>query len=58
MVISGQQPAQATLYLGDEGVPFYEFGKRFRSLVSFCPFSSILMLGGFGNITKGEMDFW
>lgn len=39
VVIAGQQPAQATLYLGDEGVPFFEFGKRFRSLVRFDPFS-------------------
>ena len=26
--------------------------------MKICPFSSILMLGGFGNITKGEMNFW
>lgn len=58
VVIAGQQPAQATLYLGDEGVPFFEFGKRFRSLVRFDPFSQLAILGGFGNITKGEMDFW
>lgn len=58
IVISGQQPAQATLYLGEEGEPFFEYGQRFRNTVRFCPFSHVLIIGGFGNITKGEMDFW
>lgn len=58
VVIAGQQPAQATLYHGDEGVPFFELGRRFRSVVRFCPFTHLVMLGGFGNITKGEIDFW
>jgi len=41
-----------------DGEPHFEFGKRFRNTIRVCPFSSSLMLGGFGNITKGEMDFW
>jgi len=35
-----------------------EFGKRFRNTIRICPFSHCVMMGGFGNITKGEMDFW
>lgn len=58
VVISGQQPAVSTLYMGEDGEPHFEFGKRFRNMARFCPFSNLLMLGGFGNITKGEMDIW
>lgn len=38
--------------------PLFEFGKRFRNTLRICPFSQTLLIGGFGNITKGEMDFW
>jgi len=41
-----------------DGQPHFEFGKRFRNTIRICPFSNSLMIGGFGNITKGEMDFW
>lgn len=41
-----------------DGEPKFEFGKRFRNTAKICPFSSILICGGFGNINKGEMDFW
>ena len=58
IVISGQQPAQSTLYLGEEAEPYFEYGQRFRNMVRFSPFSNTLIIGGFGNITKGEMDFW
>lgn len=35
----------------------FEFGKRFRSTIRICPFSSLAMIGGFGNLA-GEIDFW
>jgi uncharacterized protein with WD repeat len=57
IVVSGQQPATATMYNG-EGQPHFEFGKRFRNTIRICPFVNALMIGGFGNITKGEMDLW
>jgi translation initiation factor 2A len=38
--------------------PLFEFGKRFRNTLRLCPFSQTIVIGGFGNITKGEMDFW
>lgn len=41
-----------------DGEPVSEFGKRFRNTIRICPFDNFLLLGGFGNITKGEMDFW
>ena len=47
----------ATMY-DLNGEPTFEFGKQFRNTIKICPFSSILMIGGFGNITKGEMNFW
>lgn len=57
IVISGQQPSTATMYNAD-GEPAFEFGKRFRNTMKICPFGNSMMIGGFGNITKGEMDFW
>jgi translation initiation factor 2A len=57
IVVSGQQPATATMYNVD-GQPMFEFGKRFRNTIRICPFGHSLLIGGFGNITKGEMDFW
>lgn len=47
----------ATLYNAD-GEPTFEFGKRFRNTIQICPFSQCVLLGGFGNISSGEMDFW
>jgi len=41
-----------------DGDPHFEFGQRFRNTLRICPFSSTLLIGGFGNIAKGEMDFW
>ena len=56
IVISGMQPATATLY--DKNCnPIFEFGKRYRNTIRVCPFSQIAMIGGFGNLT-GEIDFW
>ena len=57
IVMSGQQPSTPTLY-DAEGQPVFEFGKRFRNTIRICPFDNFLMIGGFGNITKGEMDIW
>jgi len=57
IVISGQQPATATMYNAD-GQPHFEFGKRFRNTIRICPFDNVLIIGGFGNINKGEMDYW
>jgi len=41
-----------------DGQPTFEFGKRFRNTIKICPFSQLLIIGGFGNINKGEMDFY
>ena len=35
----------------------FEFGKRYRNTIRICPFSSLLLIGGFGNLA-GEVDFW
>ena len=56
MVISGMQPATATLFDKDAN-PLFEFGKRYRNTIRFCPFSNAALIGGFGNLA-GEMDFW
>ena len=56
IVIAGVQPAIATLY-DKNCTPLFEFGKRYRNTIRVCPFSQIVMLGGFGNL-KGEIDFW
>ena len=37
--------------------PLFEFGKRFRNTIRVCPFSQLVMIGGFGSL-DGEMDFW
>ena len=50
------QPSTATLYDKD-AKPLFEFGKRFRTTIRMCPFSSLAMIGGFGNCS-GEIDFW
>jgi translation initiation factor 2A len=57
IVDSEKKPATATMYDSD-GQPKFEFGKKFRNTLRICPFGNSLMVGGFGNITKGEMDFW
>lgn len=56
IVIAGNQPAVATLYDKDCNALF-EFGKRYRNTIRFCPFSQLLLIGGFGNL-KGEIDVW
>ncbi len=56
IVISGMQPATATLYSKDAS-PLFEFGKRYRNTIRFSPFSHAVLVGGFGNLA-GEMDFW
>ena len=56
IVIAGNQPAVATLYDKDCNALF-EFGKRYRNTIRICPFSQLLLIGGFGNL-KGEIDVW
>lgn len=56
IVIAGNQPAIATLYDKDCN-PLFEFGKRYRNTIRICPYSQLLLIGGFGNL-KGEIDFW
>ena len=46
----------ATLY-DKNANPLFEFGKRFRNTIRVCPFSQIVMIGGFGSL-DGEIDFW
>lgn len=36
----------------------FEFAKRFRNTVRICPFDNSMIIGGFGNITKGEIDIY
>jgi translation initiation factor 2A len=55
-VISGSQPATATLY-GSDCSPLFEFGKRYRNTIRISPFSDAILIGGFGNLV-GETDFW
>jgi translation initiation factor 2A len=50
------QPAVATLY-DKLSNPLFEFGKRYRNTIRICPFSSSVLIGGFGNLA-GEVDFW
>lgn len=56
ILISGTQPATATLY-DKNGNPLFEFGKRYRNTIRICPFSSSVLIGGFGNLA-GEVDLW
>ena len=56
MIISGFMPATAILYKKD-CTPFYEFGKNHRNTIKYSPFSKMVMLGGFGQLS-GEMDFF
>lgn len=50
------QPAVATLYDKNSN-PLFEFGKRYRNTIRICPFSSSVLIGGFGNLA-GEVDIW
>lgn len=56
IVISGMQPAVATLYDKDSN-PIFEFGKRYRNTIRIDPFSNAAIIGGFGNLA-GEIDVW
>ena len=54
--IAGNQPAVATIYDKDCNA-LYELGKRYRNTIKICPFSQLVLIGGFGNL-KGDIDFW
>jgi translation initiation factor 2A len=56
IVISGLPPSTATLF-DQTCSPLFEFGKRYRNTIRICPFSSCVLIGGFGNLA-GEVDFW
>ena len=56
ILISGMQPAVATLYDKNSN-PLFEYGKRYRNTIRICPFSSSVLIGGFGNLA-GEVDMW
>ena len=56
ILISGVQPSVATLY-DKNANPLFEFGKRYRNTIRVCPFSTGVLIGGFGNLA-GEVDFW
>lgn len=56
VVISGLQPSTSTLY--DKNCnALFEFGKNFRNTIKICPFSQLVMIGGFGNLA-GQVDVW
>jgi len=55
-VISGFMPASAVMYRKD-CTPFFEFGKQHKNTVRYGPYSRMVMLGGFGNLS-GDIEVW
>jgi len=41
----------------NDSTPYFEFGRHHRNTIRFSPFSRLVMIAGFGNLS-GEMDFW
>lgn len=56
VVVYGFMPAKATMY-SLKGEPVFDFGTGPRNLGLFNPQSSLLMLGGFGNL-RGKIEMW
>jgi len=55
-VVYGFMPAKATMF-DLKGEPVFDFGTGPRNLALFNPQSSILMIGGFGNL-RGKIEMW
>jgi len=56
IAISGFMPAYSILY-DSSALPKYEFGKHHRNTIKWSPFSRLVCLAGFGNLS-GEIDVW
>ena len=55
-VTYGFMPAKATMF-DLKGEPVFDFGTGPRNTALFNPQSSILMIGGFGNL-RGKIEMW
>jgi len=55
-VVYGFMPAKATMF-DTKGEPVFDFGTGPRNCAIFNPQSSILMIGGFGNL-RGKIEMW
>jgi len=55
-VVYGFMPAKATMY-DLKGEPVFDFGTGPRNEAIFNPQSSLLMIGGFGNL-RGKIEMW
>jgi len=55
-VVYGFMPAKATMF-DLKGEPVFDFGTGPRNCAMFNPQSSLLMIGGFGNL-RGKIEMW
>jgi translation initiation factor 2A len=55
-VVYGFMPAKATMF-DLKGEPVFDFGTGPRNAAMFNPQSSLLMIGGFGNL-RGKIEMW
>jgi len=55
-VVYGFMPAKATMF-DLKGEPVFDFGTGPRNCVMFNPQSTLLMIGGFGNL-RGKIEMW
>jgi len=55
-VVYGFMPAKATLF-NSKAEPTYDFGTGPRNTALFNPQSSLLLIGGFGNL-RGKVEMW
>jgi translation initiation factor 2A len=55
-VVHGFMPAKSALF-NNKGDAVFDFGNGPKNLAMFNPQSSILMIGGFGNL-RGKIDMW
>jgi len=55
-VVHGFMPAKTALY-NNKGEQIFDFGTGPKNMSMFNPQSSILMIGGFGNL-RGKIDMW
>jgi len=55
-VVYGFMPAKATMF-NNKAEPVFDFGTGPRNTALFNPQSSLLMIGGFGNL-RGKIEMW
>ncbi|EFO85911.1 hypothetical protein GCK72_005539 [Caenorhabditis remanei] len=56
-VCYGYMPAKVTFY-NQKGVPIFDLLEGPRNDVFYNAFGNIVLICGFGNISKGKMEFW